>query len=82
MQCQAVTRTGRRCQVTAASSVRDDRGRLMTDPLRRGGRHCALHMEYFCVRTAPVLPKDVTVFYVDLETSGLDVLNDEIRETR
>ena len=74
MQCQAVTRAGCCCQVTAASNFRDDRGRLVADPLRRGGRHCEFHMEYFCVQTAPVLPKDVVVFYIDLETSGLDIL--------
>ncbi len=37
-----------------------------------------LHMSHFCTFAAPALDNDV--FYLDFETSGLDVLSDEVVE--
>ena len=78
-QCEGITRAGRRCAVTAKSDFRDSAGRLVAGPLREGSRVCLLHLEFFC--TEPVsAPDDFIVFFLDLETSGLDVLHDEVLE--
>ena len=78
-QCEGITRAGRRCAVTAKSDFRDGAGRLVSGPLRLGSRVCLFHLELFC--TEPVSdPSDFIVFFLDLETSGLDVLHDEVLE--
>ena len=78
-QCEGITRTGRRCAVTAQSDFRDSAGHLVAGPLRQGSRVCLLHLQLFC--TEPVSTLDnVMVFFLDLETSGLDVLHDEVLE--
>ena len=79
-RCEAVTRSGVRCALTAASSMRDASQRLVAEPLRRGGRTCLLHTAHFCTSAAQVSAGAVAVFYLDFETSGLDVLTDEIVE--
>ncbi len=76
-QCEAVTCSGARCSITSASSLRDVSQRLVSEPLRCGRRTCLLHMSHFCTSAAPVLADVVAVFYLDFETSGLDVLSDE-----
>ena len=79
VQCEGITRAGRRCAVTATTDFRDGAGRLVAEPLRRGSRVCLFHLELFC--TLPVSASDdVVVFFLDLETSGLDVLHDEVLE--
>ena len=79
VQCEGITRVGRRCAVTANSDFRDSAGALVAGPLRRGSRFCLLHLSLFC--TEPVAaPDDFVVFFLDLETSGLDVLQDEVLE--
>ena len=79
VQCEGITRAGRRCAVTAKTDFRDGAGRLVAEPLRQGSRVCLFHLELFC--TVPVsAPDDFVVFFLDLETSGLDVLHDEVLE--
>ena len=80
VQCQAVTRAFRRCSITSASDFRDGQGRLVAEPLRRGGPTCLLHMNLFSSVAAPPSPAGFMIFFIDLETSGLDVLNDEVLE--
>ena len=36
VQCEGITRAGRRCAVTATTDFRDGAGRLVADSLRRG----------------------------------------------
>ena len=74
-QCEAVTRSGARCSITSASSLRDGSQRLVSEPLRCGGRTCLLHMVHFRTSVAPAPDNAVAVFYLDFETSGLDVLS-------
>ena len=56
----------------------DNLGRLVALPLQRGGTHCLIHATIFC--TAPARLTETILFYLDLETSGLDLLSDEIVE--
>ena len=79
VQCEGITRAGRRCAVTANSDFRDTAGRLVAGPLRRGSRVCLLHLSFFCIEPVAA-PDDFMVFFLDLETSGLDVLQDEVLE--
>jgi hypothetical protein len=78
-QCEGITRAGRRCTVTAKSDFRDSVGRLVAGPLRQGSRVCLLHLELFCTEHVSA-PEDFLVFFLDLETSGLNVLHDEVLE--
>ena len=78
-QCEGITRAGRRCAVTAKSNFHDATGRLVSGPLRQGSRLCLLHLELFCTEHVAD-PSEVIVFFLDLETSGLDVLHDEVLE--
>ena len=77
VQCEGTTRAGRRCAVTAKTDFRDGAGRLVAETLRQGSGLCLFHLDLFC--TVPVsAPDDFIVFFRDLETSGLDVLHDEV----
>ena len=78
-RCGAVTRSGAQCAINAGSALRDSSGRLASEPLRRGGPHCMFHMSLFETKAAAVCG-DVLVFYIDFETTGLDVLAAEVLE--
>ncbi len=78
-RCGAVTRSGAQCAINAGSSLRDGSGKLVSEPLRRGGPHCMFHMSLFETKAAAVCG-DVLVFYIDFETTGLDVLAAEVLE--
>ena len=60
--------------------MRDRNGQLVAEPLTRGCAKCRLHLELLA--TAPVvLPsREALLVHVDLETSGLNLLEDEIVE--
>ena len=79
-QCEAITKAGRQCAITATSTFKDGHGRSVAEPLRRGGRKCAFHLELFCTQPRPFHQSDFCIFWLDFETSGLDVLRDEILE--
>jgi len=65
-RCSGTTRAGKRCSITAASTMTDDMGRPVAQPLRCGGQFCVLHAKPFVVRPAPVTDAIVLVFF-DLE---------------
>ena len=77
-RCCGTTKSGQRCSITSSSSMRDSLGRLVADPLRRGGPFCLWHTVLFCVEPAHVC--DCIVVYMDLETSSLDILSGKIVE--
>ncbi len=56
----------------------DSSGRAVAEPLRRGGTHCIFHATLFCSK--PATATDALLFYLDLETTGLDIGSDEIVE--
>ena len=80
-RCHGVTRLGKSCSITCKSSLRDDQGRLVAEPLLRGGAYCALHAKPFCVHPAVgVDARRLVVVFVDLETTGTAVALDRIVE--
>ena len=56
----------------------DDRGRSVNEPLLLGARQCRYHLQPFC--TKPAGNVDCLLFYLDFETSGLEVLSHHIVE--
>ena len=78
-RCGAVTRSGTQCAINAGSSLRDGSGKLVSELLRHGGPHCMFHMSLFETKAAAVCG-DVLVFYIDFETTGLNVLAAEVLE--
>jgi len=77
-QCSGTTRAGHRCSITSLSKMRDSAGRLVADPLRKGGLCCTLHTVLFCI--VPVQASESIIAYIDLETNSLDVLSGRIVE--
>ena len=81
VQCTGVTRAGRRCGITSETSrLLDDRGNNVNEPLLLGARHCRFHLQLFC--TKPADNVDCLLFYLDFETSGLDVIVPSARSPR
>ena len=76
-RCSAITKAGKQCSVTSNSSWIDNDGRVVAEPLRRGGEFCALHAKPFC--TKPTQMDDYKRL-VDLETTGTDISQDRIVE--
>ena len=56
----------------------DDRGRRVSELLLHGVRFCRQHLQFFCAH--PTMPEDTWVFYLDFETTGLDVIRHHIVE--
>ena len=77
-QCLAVTKRGTRCTFSSASTFQDQHGYDVAAPLRNGCDYCRVHLSILATTVADV--SDVVVFYLDFETSGLDVLADHIVE--
>ena len=77
-QCTALTRAGKRCGLTSESRMLDDRGHKVNEPLLLGARQCRLHLQLFC--TLPTTVDDYLLFYLDFETSGLDIIEHHIVE--
>ncbi len=53
--------------------MRSPSGRLLGAPLAAGSRFCALHLQLFATSPPPFGTCDVVVFYLDFETTGLDL---------
>jgi DNA polymerase III epsilon subunit-like protein len=77
-RCSGTTKKNTRCTITGASSMTDSSGRLVSQPLRRGGAYCALHAKPFILR--PAAADVVVVVFLDLETTGVDIARDRIVE--
>ena len=58
--------------------MKDPKGNLICESLKNGSSYCKLHLRVFC--TKPVSVEDPLLFYLDFETSGLNVLQDHIVE--
>ena len=81
-QCTGMTRQGRRCSITSCSRMTDHHGRCVSEPLRNGCDRCLLHMDVFNVCTGTPLPDQgrLAVFYLDFESTGLDIFTDQVVE--
>ena len=70
-QCEGKARSGRRCSITSACTLRDDTGRLAAANLLCGGRYCAFHTVVFCLRQVDQEERALH-FFLDFETTGSD----------
>ena len=77
-QCKGTTRRGHRCSLTSAKPFLDVDGKDVTLPLKLGCGYCLMHLPMLVA--TPRRVTDALMFYMDFETSGLDVLNDHIVE--
>ena len=79
-QCRGTTRRGVRCSISSAnkftSSNNDQRDLAM--PLRRGCDYCLVHLSVLV--TEKSMCEETLIFYLDFETSGLDIFTDHIVE--
>ena len=64
------------------TNVRDSLARLVSTPLRLGGRHCLFRTLVCVTMPKPAEQKnEKTLFaFIDLETTGLDLAQDNIIE--
>ena len=80
LRCSGVTRKGAQCSITSCSRLTDERGRLVADPLRLGGTFCRFHARPFVTQCVEHFDGPAVVFFLDLETTGVDVASDQIIE--
>ena len=78
--CSGLTRGGARCKITSDSKIKDKHGRLASLPLQLGGQFCLFHAKVLCELALPDGRADFVLFYIDLETDGLDLFSDNIVE--
>ena len=79
-RCRATTRKGTICALTSSSTLKDELGRDVAEPLRRGGNHCMFHARPFCTIPAEDFTGAAIILMLDLETSGLDVTRNLVVE--
>ena len=60
--------------------MKDERGRDVALPLRRGGDRCIFHARPFNCCPVKDFNGPLVTLFIDLETSGTDVANDRILE--
>ena len=81
LRCSGVTRIGKQCSVTTSSTWNDNHGRLVAEPLLKGGELCLIHAKPFCTRPAQLDEFNrMLVFVLDLESTGIDITKDRIVE--
>ena len=67
--------------MTSKSNWTNDQGRLVAEPLLRGGEFCLLHSQLFCTEAVQIKDFDrLLIFILDLETTGVDISKDRIVE--
>ena len=79
-RCAGLTRKGSRCSITSTSRLADESGRLVAEPLQRGGAYCRLHSRPFVTQSVGCFDVPALLFYLDLESTGVDVASDQIVE--
>ena len=77
-QCKGITRRGSRCSINSAKAVIGSEGQDVAAPLRAGCEYCRAHLPTLVAKPCQV--EDALVFYLDFETSGLDIFTDHIVE--
>ena len=79
-RCAGVTRRGTRCSITSTSLLADERGHLAAEPLQRGGAYCRFHARPFVTRGVEQFDGPAVLFFLDLESTGVDTASDQIVE--
>ena len=80
LRCSGVTRKGTQCSIDSCSRLTDERGRLVAEPLRLGGNYCRFHARPFVTQCVEHFDGPALIFFLDLETTGVDVASDQIVE--
>ena len=75
IRCKGITKAGKQCSVTSNSNWIDNDGRVVAEPLRRGGEFCALHAKPFC--TKPTQMDDFEQLVIFMHISQ-DIINKNI----
>ena len=73
LRCSGVTRKGTQCSITSCSRLSDERGRLVAEPLQLGGAYCRFHARPFVTQRVEHFDGPALLFFLDLETTGVDV---------
>ena len=79
-RCAGLTRKGARCSITSTSRLADEQGRPVAEPLQRGGAYCRFHARPFVTQSVGYFDGPALLFYLDLESTGVDVASDQIVE--
>ena len=79
-RCDGVAAHGGQCSIDASSKIRNRNGERIAEPLARGCAKCLLHLELLATVPVKLQARETLLVLVDLETSGLLVLADEIVE--
>ncbi len=79
-RCRGTTRAGKPCSIAADCQLTNDSGRLVGEPLQRGGDYCLYHAKPFCTQPADAADASAIVILLDLETTGVSVGCDRIVE--
>ena len=79
-RCAGMTRKGARCSITSCSRLTDEQGRPVAEPLQRGGAYCRFHARPFVTHSVGYFDGPALLFYLDLESTGVDVASDQIVE--
>ena len=78
-QCHGVTRRGKRCTISTGTPFVGSDGRDLSWPLRHGSDYCLVHLQALVSRPCSAQDEGM-LFYIDFETSGLDIFQDHIVE--
>ena len=78
IRCKGITKAGKQCTVTSSSNWVDNNGRVVAQPLCRGGEFCTIHAKLFCTQQTQINDVERQVIFMDLETTGTDILQDII----
>ena len=81
VRCKGITKAGKHCSIANSNDWADNNGRVVAEPLCRGGEFCSLHAKPFCTKPTQMDDyKRLVIVILDLETTGTDILHDRIVE--
>jgi hypothetical protein len=79
-RCIGFTKAGKQCSISSGTKMKDASGRPVGLPLQLGGQYCLFHAKALCEIQITDGRSDFALFYIDLETDGLDAFGDNIVE--
>lgn len=68
----------RRCSIDSHSKMKNERGKLVGEPLLHGSRFCSIHAQIFQYEPA-IITSPTLLFFLDFETTGLEQLTVQTR---